>query len=86
MTIEEKDFKLTAISDSDLLFDVELLYTIKGKTERTEFKVAAYGVSLEHALKKIAQYRVSKKLETTTLKEYIETFKEEVNKLEKLCK
>lgn len=88
MVIEEKDFRLTPISDCSNFFDLELLYTIKpnGKEARQEFKTAAYGLPLDSAIKKIAQYRISinHEDEAITLKDYIKEFKEEIDSLKKL--
>lgn len=86
MIIEEKDFKLTPVSESSLNYDLELLYTIKpkGKEVRQEFKVAAYGVSLESALKKIIQYRLSCKHDVVDLATYLDEFKKELESLKKL--
>ena len=89
MTIEEHDFKLTPVSNSDIKFDLELLYKIqpKGKEARMEFKNVAYGISLAHAVHKIAQYRVSQKHknEAITLLTYFKEFKEELDSLKALC-
>lgn len=90
MTIEESDFKLIPVSESNPIFDLELLYTIqpKGKDKRLEFKNAAYGISLETAIKKVAHYRVScnHKNEAIALLTYMKEFKSELNSLLKLCK
>ena len=90
MTIEESDFKLIPVSESNPIFFLFLLYTIqlKGKDKRLEFKNAAYGISLEAAVKKVAQYRVScnHKNEAITLLTYMKEFKSELNSLLKLCK
>lgn len=89
MVIEEKDFRLIPLSESSLRFDLELLYTInpKGKDSRQEFKNAAYGISLDYAIKKIAHYRVSQnhKEEAITLLTYFKEFKEELDSLKALC-
>lgn len=89
MIIEEKDFRLTPISESTPMFDLELLCTIrpKGKESRQEFKNAGYGMELETAIKKIAQYRVSSKHENESIKllEYFTEFKKELNSLKNLC-
>lgn len=89
MTIEENDFRLIPVSDSSITFDLELLYTVKpkGKEARQEFKNVAYGISLEIAIKKIAQYRVSCqcKEEAISLKTYLAEFKKELDSLKKLC-
>lgn len=90
MVIQEKDFILTPINDSTPKFDLELLYKVqaKGKDPRMEFKTAAFGVSLEYAIKKIAQYRVSYKHEdeAISLKTYFEDFKRELDSIKELCK
>ena len=87
MVIEEKDFKLIPISDSDLFFDLELLYTVrpKGKEVRQEFKNVAYGISLNTALKKIIQYRLSHKYDTVDLSTYLKEFRNELDLLKALC-
>ena len=89
MTIEEEDFRLIPVSDSSITFDLELLYTVKpkGKEARQEFKNVAYGISLETAIKKVAQYRVNcqRKEEAISLKTYLAEFKKELSSLKKLC-
>ena len=89
MTIEEHDFKLTPVSNSDIKFDLELLYKIqpKGKEARMEFKNVAYGINLDHAVHRIAQYRVNQKHknEAITLLTYFKEFKEELDSLKALC-
>ena len=87
MTIEEKDFRLTPVSETSLMFDLELLYTVRprGKEARQEFKNVAYGISLESALKKVIQYRVSCKHDTTDLETYLKDFREELDSLKALC-
>jgi hypothetical protein len=88
MIIEEKDFRLTPVSDSCPIFDLELLYTVrpKGKEARQEFKNVAYGISLESALKKVIQYRLSCKYDTINLATYLKEFREELDSLRKLYK
>ena len=89
MTIEEHDFKLTPVSNSDIKFDLELLYKIqpKGKEARMEFKNVAYGINLDQAVHRIAQYRVNQKHknEAITLLTYFKEFKEELDSLKALC-
>ena len=89
MIIEEEDFRLIPISDSSPQYDLELLYKIqpKGKEARLEFKNVAYGIGLEHAIKKIAHYRVCCKHneESIRLLTYFEKFKEELDSLKALC-
>lgn len=87
MVIKEKDFQLIPVSDSSSAFDLELLYTVrpKGKEARQEFKNVAYGISLESALKKVIQYRLSLKHEVVDLGTYLREFREEIDSLRKLC-
>lgn len=87
MIIEEKDFRLIPVSDFCPIFDLELLYTIrpKGKETRQEFKNVAYGISLESALEKVIQYRLSCKHDTINLTTYLKEYKEELESLRKLC-
>ena len=88
MIIEEKDFRLTPISESSPMFDLELLLTVrpKGKEARQEFKNVAYGISLESALKKVIQYRVSCKHDTIDLATYLNEFRNELDSLKALCR
>lgn len=90
MVIEEADFRLIPIDDSTPRFDLELLYKVRPRNgeSRTEFKNVAYGIQLDTAIKKIAQYRVSNKLEESavSLKEYFKEFKQEVEELIKICR
>ena len=88
MIIEENDFKLESITDSSQLYDLELLYTIKpkGGEARQEFKPAAYGISIEAAIRKIIQNRISNnhKNEAISLECYFSEFKEELNSFKNL--
>lgn len=88
MIIQEEDFRLTPLGFRD--FDLELLYTIKPKSgeTRTEFKNAAYGVSLEHAMKLIINYRIQKKVRdrAITMKQYLQLYKRELNFINNLIK
>lgn len=87
MIIEEKDFRLIPVSDSSTLFDLELLYTIKpkGKEIRQEFKNIAYGISLELAIKKVIQYRISCNHDIISLGNYLSEFKKELITIKNLC-
>ena len=88
MVIEESDFKLEYEENSNK-FDLYLLHTINAKDEekrRDEFKIDGYGVSLESAIKRIINYRLEKKINTTTLKEYLNQYKEELKNIENLIK
>lgn len=88
MVIEEKDFRLTPIKDSQGMFDLELLKVVnKGKeNERQEFKNVAYGVTLEKALLYVANARIADKSpETIDLKTYLEEFRNQIAELRQLC-
>lgn len=84
MIIEESDFRLT--ESSGPFWDLELLYTIKpkGKPERQEFKDAGYGMTLEHCIKRIIIHRLEQKQEVYSLKGFLEDYRQEINRLEKL--
>lgn len=78
MIIEGSFYRLTPISDSSPRFDLELLYDIKGKNPRSEFKVEGYGYPLEIALEHCIHYAVNKKFEkdeVVTLSNYLDEFK-----------
>ncbi len=82
MKIEEEDFILTPIDNSPF-YDLELLYVVnKGKSnEKKEFKVAAYGCTLESAVKRIIRNRVHSKYDTVTLTQYLKDLKSELKTL-----
>lgn len=87
MIIEEPDFRLEAV-DGDVLWDLELLHTVKPKNgpERQEFQNEAYGVSLSSALRRIVRYRIEQKTSVLNLKQYVDEYKKQVNELTKLVK
>lgn len=89
MVIEESDFRLTPTSDNSMRFDLELLYEIKpkGKESRLEFKTVAYGIGLEYAMKKVAQYRVYHKHKDESIKllTYFKEFTDELQSIRDLC-
>lgn len=89
MVIEESDFRLIPVKESGLLFDLELLKVInKGKeNERTEFKNIAYGITIESALKYIANARInSKHNDSISLKQYLQEYKDIINSIKDTCK
>ena len=88
MVIEESDFKLEYEENSNK-FDLYLLHIINAKDEdkrREEFKIDGYGTSLESAIKRIINYRLEKRLNVTTLKDYLLQYKEELKNIENLIK
>lgn len=75
MVIQGEFFKITPVGEHSLHYDLELLYEIKGKNPRKEFKNAGYGMSLETAIRKCIQYALNQKFEVLTLREYLDEFK-----------
>lgn len=79
MIIEGTFYRLTPITESSPMFDLELLYDVGGKNPRKEFKVEGYGYPLEAAIERCCRYAVSRKFdkdEILTLKQYIDEFKQ----------
>lgn len=88
MIIEEKDFRLTPIKDSGDRFDLELLRIVnKGKeTERQEFRNAAYGITIESAMRYIANARVAtNNPDVINLKTYLEEYRKILDEIKTLC-
>ena len=86
MIIEEEDFKLEYLDEFNC-FDVYTLKVINAKDaskRREELILEAYGDSLENALRRIINYRIAKKKESYSLKEYLLAFKKEKDELSKL--
>ena len=46
MVIQGDFFRLTPSGEHSLLFDLELLHTVKGKNTREEYKIAGYGINM----------------------------------------
>lgn len=89
LIIQEHDFKIESINATNLsLFDLYFLHTVnKGKpTEKVEFKVEGYGMSLKTCLNKIAAMRVAdgNKLEFDSFKEFAMLYLEKAKEIEKL--
>lgn len=86
MIIEESDFRLENSNDFSQFWDLELLYMVKPKSgePRQEFKNAGYGLTLESAIKRIINYRLSNKKEIYTLKEYLSEYKKENAQIQSL--
>ena len=75
MVIQGDFYQITPVNEHSLLFDLKLLYEIKGKNPRKEYKDAGYGLTLTSAIKKCIQYALSNKFEVLSLKEYLDEFK-----------
>lgn len=86
MIIEEADFKLEQVGDSNL-FNLYLLQVINAKNEekrREELQQAGYGFSIHSAIKKIINHRINKRVSVTDLKTYFKLYVEESNRLTSL--
>lgn len=87
MIIEGEFYKIIPVNEYSCLFDLELLFEIKGKNPRKEFKNAGYGMPFDRAVETIIRYATNKKLpEKVTLKEYLDVFKEETNSIKRQLK
>lgn len=76
MQIQGDFYKITSIDDSSPFWDLELLKTIKSKTNpRQEYVNAGYGLTLDSAIKRIIQFAISSKYDVLTLKNYLRAYK-----------
>lgn len=87
MVIEESDFRLSNDGESTH-WDLELMRTVrpKGKPERQEFGDPMYGMPLEKCIKIITNYKLNKKKENWELKEFINEYLKELDKVKQLFK
>lgn len=86
MIIEGDNYRLTPVSNYSYDFDLELLHEIGGKNPRKEFKHAAYGISLERAIKIITMYNVNQKhkQDVINLEQFLNSYKEETNQIKQV--
>lgn len=76
MQIQGDFYKITSIDDSSPFWDLELLKTIKSKTNpRQEYVNVGYGLTLDSAIKRIIQFAISSKYDVLTLKDYLRAYK-----------
>lgn len=76
MQIQGDFYRITSIDDSSPFWDLELLKTIKSKTNpRQEYVNAGYGLTLDSAIKRIIQFAISSKYDVLTLKDYLLAYK-----------
>lgn len=76
MQIQGDFYKITSLDDSSPFWDLELLKTIKSKTNpRQEYVNAGYGLTLDSAIKRIIQFAISSKYDVLTLKDYLRAYK-----------
>lgn len=87
IVIKEEDFRLTQDSNSSMFWNLELLTVIrpKNKEARKEFKQCGYGLTLEHAIKKIINYKIASRHqnESITFKAYLKDYKTLVSQITK---
>lgn len=76
MVIQGEFFQIIPINEHSTQFDLKLLYKIKGKNPREEYKDAGYGMPLEAAIKKCVQFAISNKFEVMSLREYLDEYKQ----------
>lgn len=76
MQIQGDFYRIISIDDSSPFWDLELLKTIKSKTNpRQEYVNAGYGLTLDSAIKRIIQFAISSKYDVLTLKDYLRAYK-----------
>ena len=80
MIIQGSFYRIEPINDNSPLWDFYLLRQIKSKTNpREEFQLEGYGMPLVSAIVRIIRYAINSKYgldEITTLKEYLNVFKQ----------
>lgn len=84
MEIIESDFKLVNNEDR---FDLYLVKVINAKDvskRREEFVLIGYDMHLETCLNKIINYRINKKYDVLSLKEYLNLYRNERKELSAL--
>ena len=88
MKIAESDFELIQPNESAHYWDLYLLKTIKPKIgpEREELTLDAYGVPLDLAIRKIAAFRMNKRYDSLTMKEYLKNYREIIDDLTERCR
>lgn len=86
MIIEGEFYKITPANESSNFFDLELLYDIKGKNARKEFKIAGYGMPMTRVLQHIIRHAVNNKFgeeEVVSLKQYLEEYKQQYESIKR---
>lgn len=88
MIIEESDFKME-YDEGCNRFDFYLLQVINAKNpekRREEFKLEGYSMLLESIIPRVINYRLNKKLDVVTLKEYLSEYKKEFDEFKQTLK
>ena len=80
MIIQGNFYRIEPINDTSPLWDLYLLRKVNSKTNpRDEFQLEGYGMPLDSAIGRIIRYAINSKYgkdEITTLKEYLNVFKQ----------
>ena len=80
MIIQGNFYRIEPINDTSPLWDLHLLRKVNSKTNpREEFQLEGYGMPLDSAIGRIIRYAINSKYgkdEITTLKEYLNVFKQ----------
>lgn len=80
MIIQGNFYRIEPINDTSPLWDLYLLRKVNSKTNpREEFQLEGYGMPLDSAIGRIIRYAINSKYgkdEITTLKEYLNAFKQ----------
>ena len=80
MIIQGNFYRIEPINDTSPLWDLYLLRKVNSKTNpRVEFQLEGYGMPLDSAIGRIIRYAINSKYgkdEITTLKEYLNVFKQ----------
>nr|DAM10263.1 MAG TPA: hypothetical protein [Caudoviricetes sp.]DAO18913.1 MAG TPA: hypothetical protein [Caudoviricetes sp.]DAR48611.1 MAG TPA: hypothetical protein [Bacteriophage sp.] len=80
MIIQGNFYRIEPINDNSPLWDLYLLRKVNSKTNpREEFQLEGYGMPLDSAIGRIIRYAINSKYgkdEITTLKEYLNVFKQ----------
>lgn len=88
MIIEEDDFRAEQIADDSIFWDLNLIKTKKKRdgTIVEEFGNTIYGMPLDSVMKRIVANRIARKYkdEAITMKQYLEDWKKEMEKLSNL--
>ena len=80
MIIQGNFYRIEPINDTSPLWDLYLLRKVNSKTNpREEFQLEGYGMPLDSAIGRIIRYAINSKYgkdEITTLREYLNVFKQ----------
>lgn len=80
MIIQGNFYRIEPINDNSPLWDLYLLRKVNSKTNpREEFQLEGYGMPLDSAIGRIIRFAINSKYgkdEITTLKEYLNVFKQ----------